>query len=78
MKEYNLTYLEALKIVMEGGAVKGDNFKKGVFLTMNTNGWLVIKDANQYYSAIDFKNFGSLEGQKFRELTIMTKKELER
>ena len=75
-KKYDLDFYEALKIVMDGGAVKGDNFVDGVFLKLNSYGQLVIVDARRYYEE-EIKVF--LKGmvrQKFRSLTVMTVKEL--
>lgn len=76
--EYNLDFFDALKLVLSGGAVKGENFSKGYYLTMNSCGQLVTKDANNYYKECDFVSVDSLQRQKFRELTVMTPKELEK
>lgn len=76
---YNLNFYEAMREVIEnGGAVKGDNFRNGIFLKMNAAGQLVIIDANDLYKE-DIRVFVSgLVKQKFRRLSVMTLKELSR
>jgi hypothetical protein len=74
--EYNLSYLEALEIVANGGSVKGENFIDGIFLKMNRYEQLVTVDACRSYIEEDRVFFGSLTRQKFRELSVMTVKEL--
>lgn len=74
--KYDLDFYGAIKIVMEGGCVKGDDFKDGIYLKLNSNGQLVTVDAGRCY--IEEMNI-SIKGmlrQKFRSLTVMTMREL--
>ena len=75
-KEYRLSFIEALEIVLNKGCVKGENFAIGYFLKLNKHGQLVLVDANNLYKEIEFINMDSLNNQKFRELSVMTIKEL--
>ena len=74
--EYNLDFYEALKIVLNGGAVKGNQFIDGVFLKINSYGQLVIVDAGRLYDEDERVFIKGLSGQKFRKLTVMTMNEL--
>jgi hypothetical protein len=76
MKDYNLDFYQALKIVMEGGCVKGKYFANGIYLRLNSTGFLVSVNANKYYTEEFFTLHNGLLNQKFRELTVMTMKEL--
>lgn len=75
-KEYNLDFYEALKIVMNGGAVKGDNFVDGVFLQLNIKGQLVVVDAMRMYEQETNVFIERMVRQKFRELITLTIKDL--
>ena len=48
-EKYNLNFYEAMKVVMDGGAVKGDNFVDGIFMKLNSKGQLVTVDAGRLY-----------------------------
>jgi len=74
--EYNLDFYQALEIVLNGGAVKGDNFLDGVFLKLNGFGQLVTVDACRMYLEEERVFIKELSQQKFRQLTIMTVREL--
>jgi len=56
--------------------VKGNNFAKGCFLKLNSNGELVLVDANRFYLQEKCAFIKGLSGQKFRQLQVMTLKEL--
>lgn len=75
-KDYNLDFYEALKIVMGGGFVKGDDFADGIFLKLNNHGQLVTVDAGRLYMEEDKVFVKGMERQMFRELTVLTMKEL--
>ena len=75
-KEYNLDFYQAFKIVMEGGSVKGDNFRDGIYMKLNSIGQLVIVDAARVYIEEPSVFVKGMQRQKFRELTVMTMKEL--
>lgn len=75
-KEYNLDFYEALKIVMAGGCVKGDNFVDGVYIKLNKKGELVTVDAGRLYMEDPILFIKGLPYQKYRELSVMTMKEL--
>lgn len=74
--KYNLDFYQALEVVMNGGAVKGDNFVDGIFLKLNSRGQLVTVDAGRLYIEETDVFIKEMVRQKFRSLTIMTMKEL--
>ena len=75
-KKYELEFCEALKIILDGGAVKGQRFIDGIFLKLNDYGELILVDAARLY-AEDTKVFiKSLATQKYRELDVLTMREL--
>lgn len=75
-KEYNLDFYEALKIVMDGGAVKGERFIDGIYLRLNSYGQLVTVDVGQCSVESEKVFIKTLETQKFREVNVFTMKEL--
>lgn len=75
-KEYNLDFYQAIKIIINGGAVKGNDFKDGIFMRLNTLGQIVSVDACRLYDECLVINLKNLSKQKFREVTIYTVKEL--
>lgn len=75
-EKYNLDFYQALEVVMNGGAVKGNNFVDGVFLKLNTRGQLVIVDAGRLYCEETNVFLGGMLKQKFRNLNVFTMKEL--
>lgn len=75
-KKYDLDFKEALGIVLNGGAVKGENFMDGIFLKLNDYGQLVIVNAKRMYEECEKVYITSLNRQMFRELTVLTIKEL--
>lgn len=75
-KKYELDFLQALDIVINGGAVKGENFADGIFLRLNSHGQLVVVDANLLYKEETSVFVKGMAKQKFRNLTVMTLKEL--
>ena len=75
-KKYDLDLYQALEIVMNGGAVKGDNFIDGVFLKLSKRGQLITVDAGRMYIEETNVFIGGMVRQKFRSLTVMTMKEL--
>ena len=76
VRKYDLDFYEALKLIMDGGVVKGERFVDGIFLKLNKVGQLVIVDAKRLYAEDTNVYIKSLSTQKFRELTVMTMKEL--
>jgi len=75
-KAYDLNFKQALDIVLDGGAVKGENFVDGLFLKLNRHGQLVIVDASRFYEENERVFIKGLSQQKFRNLTVMTMKSL--
>ena len=75
-KKYDLEFNQALEIVLNGGAVKGNNFVDGVFLKLNDYGQLITVDACRMYAEDERTFIKSLSLQKFRNITVMTVKEL--
>ena len=61
---------------MNGGSVKGNGFATGIFMRINKYGQLVIVDANRYYKETTDVFLTTIYHQKFRELAVMTIKEL--
>lgn len=76
--EYDLDFYDALKVVMEGGCVKGNNFVDGIYLKLNSRGQLVTVDAGRLYMEETNVFISGMKSQKFRELTVMSMKELSR
>jgi hypothetical protein len=75
-KKYDLDFYQALEVVMNGGAVKGNNFVDGIFLKLNSKGQLVTVDAGRLYIEETNVFVKGMANQKFRSLSIMTMKEL--
>lgn len=75
-KNYDLNFYQALEVVMNNGAVKGNDFRPGIFLKLNSQGQLVIVDANMFYQEYTEVFLKPLITQKFRSLDVFTKKEL--
>ena len=75
-RTYDLDFYQAIQVVMDGGAVKGDNFADGIFMKLNSNGQLVTVDANTFYTEETNVFIKGMVSQKFRTLTVMTLKEL--
>jgi len=75
-QNYDLNFYQALEVVMNGGAVKGDNFVDGVFLKLNSQGQLVTVDARRLYIEETNVFIKGMVRQKFRSLTVMTMREL--
>lgn len=75
-KKYNLDFYKALEIVLNGGAVRGEGFANGVFLRLNKYGQLVIVDVSRYYKEEEKVFIKGISTQKFREVNILTLKEL--
>lgn len=73
---YVLDFYEAFKIVMEGGCVKGDNFVDGIFMRLNDRGQLVIVDACRLYTEELSVFIKGMQNQLFRQVSILTVKEL--
>lgn len=74
--EYTLDIHKALDIILAGGAVRGENFRHGYYLKLNSFGQLVLVDAKDLYREDEWISYKSLAAQKFRELSVMTLKEL--
>lgn len=75
--EYDLTFIEAFeKVIYNGACVRGENFKNGVYLKCSDSGELVTVDAKHFYKATPHPWIDSLKNQKYRELSVMTIKEL--
>lgn len=74
-RKYDLDFKEAIDIVLDGGAVKGQHFVDGAFLKLNKSGHLVVVDATQSYEE-KTSFFKGLSEQKFRKLTTLTMREL--
>jgi hypothetical protein len=75
-KKYDLDLYQALKVVIDGGAVKGDNFTDGIFMKLNGHGQLVFVDAGRFYMEDTYVCIAGMRHQKFRQLSIMTMREL--
>jgi len=77
MKKYELSFHEALDVILEGGAVKGDNFAKSIYMKLDNYGRMILVNVDDFSNTIEFVSLTSLSQQKFRSLTVMTVKELE-
>jgi hypothetical protein len=75
--EYNLTYLQAFEVIMNGGCVKGSGFRDGIFMRLNTQCQLVVVERLEHgYADRDKVFLGGFKNQMYRELTVLTKIEL--
>lgn len=76
--KYDLDFYEALKIVMNGGAVKGERFVDGVFMKLSDEARnnLVLVDAGRFYIEEDLVPYKGMDSQKFREVNVFTMNEL--
>lgn len=77
-EKYNLNFHQAIDIILHyGGAVKGNKFDSGLYLTLSALGELVVVDANNFYQKVDKTiNFKFLSFQKYREIRSFTIEEL--
>lgn len=76
-KEYKLDFYQALKLMIDSGAaVKGNDFRDGIFMQLNKHGQIVSVDACRLYDESLMVNLKVLSKQKFREVTVLTVKEL--
>lgn len=73
---YDIDFYSALKVVIEGGAIKGNDFAPGIFLKLNDYGQLVFVDAGHLYQTSEKVFLHGMVNQKFREVRILTMKEL--
>jgi hypothetical protein len=74
--EYNLDFHQAIDILLNNGCVKGENFANGVFLKLSFFGNIVTCDAEDFYKESNFIFLKALANQKYREVNLMTVKEL--
>jgi hypothetical protein len=75
-KVYDLDFYKAFEIVMNGGAVKGNDFRDGIFLKLNSSGQLVTVDAARLYMEDTTVFLKGIARQKFREVKVLTMNEL--
>lgn len=73
---YNLSFHDAIDIILNEGVVKGSRFRDGIFMKLNNSGQIVTVDAARLYNEETTVFFKSISTQKFRELSVMTMKEL--
>lgn len=74
--EYNLDFHQAIDIWLNDGFVRGENFAVGVFLRLSHFGNIVTCDAQNFYKESNFIFLKGLANQKYREVNILTVKEL--
>lgn len=75
--KYKLSFIEAMNILMNGGFVKGENFAKYHFLSIDNNQVVNLSDVNNYYKQFPVLLTTGLINQKYRQLTVATLKETE-
>lgn len=47
--KYDVTFEEAIKLLLQGEALKGDNFRKGYFIKLNYFGQIVLVSVADFY-----------------------------
>ena len=77
-KDFNLDFHLAMKVVMEGKCVQGDDFRNGIFMKLNRSGQLVVVDAMRLYDEDDKVFLKGMLNQNFRQVNILTPKALSR
>lgn len=70
-EKFNLDFHQAIDVVMNGGAVKGNNFRKGIYLKLNSCGQLVTVNANDFYREDTFVFLKGLKDQRFYEAVVL-------
>jgi hypothetical protein len=76
MKEYNISFSEAINLLLEGKWLRGQNFKLGVYIKLDLIGQLVLVDTFNSYKETPYAFIRSLVNQKYRIITFATVKEL--
>ena len=81
MSEFNLSFMEAMDIVLNGGYVVGEHFNKGYYLKVNEIGMVAVfdfaKDESMHY--IERNNLAITNGiltQKYKKQEFLTQREL--
>ena len=77
-KDFNLDFYLAIKVVMEGKYVQGDDFRDGIFMKLNRSGQLVVVDAMRLYDEDTNVFLKGMLNQNFRQVNILTPKALSR
>ena len=75
-KDFNLDFYLAIKVVMEGKCVQGDNFRDGIFMKLDNQGRLVTVDAMRLYAEERDVQLKGMLRQNFRQVDILTPKAL--
>lgn len=81
MEEYNLTFMEAMDVVLQGGYVVGDDFAKGIYLKLNDAKIVSVWDFNKdgimhYQELICLTITHGILNQKYKKLEFLTQAEL--
>lgn len=77
--EYNLTFAEALVEMFDNGKwVRGENFASGYFMKSVDPGSAMLVNIADFYSEEPLVLSAGLHRQKYRIITVATKKELAR
>ena len=58
-------------LVVNGGAVKGNDFRKGIYLKLNSWGQLVTVDANDFYREDTTVFLKGLKDQMFYDAVVL-------
>jgi hypothetical protein len=74
--EYNLDFHQAIDILLNDGCVRGEKFGEDSFLRLSHFGNIVVCDAKNFYMESPYIFLKALANQKYREVDILTVKEL--
>ena len=70
-QKFNLDFHQAIDVVMNGGVVKGNDFRKGIYLKLNSWGQLVTVDANDFYREDTTVFIKGLKDQMFYDAVVL-------
>lgn len=76
MKEYNIPFLEAMNLLLEGKWLRGHNFKSGFYIKLDYIGQLVLVNVNNMSIEEPYPHIRALANNKYRIITVATVNEL--
>ncbi len=76
MKEYNISWTDAMNLLLEGKWLKGNKFAASHYIKLDHCGQFVLVDVGRFSTEIPYPNFRSLASQTYRIITVATIKEL--
>ncbi len=76
MKEYNITFSEALDLLLEGKWLRGHQFQAGLYIKLDYLGQLVLVDVNDFSRETPYTHIRALANNKYRVITVATVNDL--